>query len=96
MYNTQCENRYGLGAISDTMKSGDDDGKEGSARVELMQNVDTSSSSSRADFHLRGVDGNCTVILARYSLRVEASVPLYIRQHIVDFPTLQVRHNQCC
>ena len=77
---TKVAARYGLGALSDGMK-----GEDGAVRARVL----ASAAMERDELKITGAAGSCTLVLAAYSLRVEASVPLYIRQHVADFPTQQ-------
>lgn len=76
--------RYGLGAVV-----ADDTGDDGEGfSVEVMKPLKPSQEPLQRDkLTLNGSDASCTLILAKYDLRVEASIPLYIRQYVTEFQT---------
>ena len=91
--------RYGLGVVNDVGGSVEVmrcQGKENNdgytsgdtgATVSVSQDAYPDSDTERDSLVVIGNESSCVLILAKYDLRVEASIPLYIRQYITDFQT---------
>ena len=91
--------RYGLGVVDDVggsmevmryqaNESGDGYTSDvNGVTVSVSHDMYPDSDTERDSLVVIGNESSCVLILAKYDLRVEASIPLYIRQYIADFQT---------